>query len=537
MRRILFVVLAAIAALGVAALASAAGKPPSSPNNPVIRFVSPSPTEDAALPNGDVSLAFTFNRTPKQVATVTCALSGQATSSGPCNAPVSFPSNSKTDSKSGKFYTGLANGAYTFTVTLTLTGGGVYTASRLFTVAVNRAPVANSQSVSTDEDTATAITLTGSDPDGDPLTYGVASSPAHGTLSGTAPNLTYTPAADYFGTDSFTFTARDGTASSNAATVSITVDPVNDPPVAGADAAATANHLLTINTVALLANDVAGPPSESAQVLTVVSVTAGPDTHGTVSLAANTVTYTPDAGFVGTASFTYTVVDDDPADPLTGTGTVTITVAPAPNESPVADSQSVSTDEDTATAITLTGSDPDGDPLTYGVASSPAHGTLSGTAPNLTYTPDAGYAGPDSFTFTVSDAQATSIAATVSIAVGTADVEVTGRFLTGPDTHEVTVTNRGPGTTLVTVDAICSLGFLTVQPAVGWTQIFFGHYSQTLASGESGSPIVLACTNVVGSTVGAGAGSFQVVASSLPDPDSTPNNGIATEDDYYALVP
>ena len=56
--------------------------------------------------------------------------------------------------------------------------------------------------------------------------------PAHGTLSGTAPNLTYTPAANYNGPDSFTFTVNDGTVDSAAATVSITVTPVNDAPVA-----------------------------------------------------------------------------------------------------------------------------------------------------------------------------------------------------------------------------------------------------------------------------------------------------------------
>ena len=65
--------------------------------------------------------------------------------------------------------------------------------------------------------------------------------------------------------------------------------------------------------------------------------------------------------------------------------------------------QSVTATEDIAKPITLAGSDPDGDALTFAIAAAPAHGTLSGTAPNLTYTPAADYAGPDSFTFTVSD--------------------------------------------------------------------------------------------------------------------------------------
>jgi hypothetical protein len=134
-RRATLAIIAAVTLVGfVATLASAAGKPPTNPNNPVITFVEPSPAADAVLTDGDATYAFTFNRTPKQVATVTCALSGQASLSGSCDAPALFPSNSKTTSKSGESYTDLANGEYTFTVTLALTSGGVYTASREFTV-------------------------------------------------------------------------------------------------------------------------------------------------------------------------------------------------------------------------------------------------------------------------------------------------------------------------------------------------------------------------------------------------------------------
>jgi hypothetical protein len=98
--------------------------------------------------------------------------------------------------------------------------------------------VANPQSVTTVQDTAKAITLTGTDVDGNPLTYSVMTQPTYGTLSGTAPNLTYTPTAGYTGPDSFTFTVYDGALASAPATVSITVTPpVNQAPVvkAGSD--------------------------------------------------------------------------------------------------------------------------------------------------------------------------------------------------------------------------------------------------------------------------------------------------------------
>ena len=177
----------------------------------------------------------------------------------------------------------------------------------------NTAPTATPQSVSTDEDTPLAITLGGTDPESDPLTFTVATGPSNGSLSGTAPNLTYTPNAGYNGADSFTFTANDGLLDSAAATISITVNALNDAPTA-----------------------------------------------------------TP---------------------------------------------QSVSTDEDTPLAITLGGTDPESDPLTFTVATGPSNGSLNGTAPNLTYTPNANFNGADSFTFTANDGLLDSAAATISIRI------------------------------------------------------------------------------------------------------------------------
>ena len=101
-------------------------------------------------------------------------------------------------------------------------------------------PVAESRSVETDEDTAVPIMLTGSSSTGGTLAFEILSQPANGTLSGTPPDLTYTPADDYNGPDSFTFKVNDGKADSEPATVNITVNPVNDPPVAVAAAPSSA---------------------------------------------------------------------------------------------------------------------------------------------------------------------------------------------------------------------------------------------------------------------------------------------------------
>ncbi len=87
----------------------------------------------------------------------------------------------------------------------------------------NSPPTANSQSVSVNKDTPKAITLAASDPNGDTLTYTKLTNPVHGTLTGTAPSLTYTPSTGYTGSDSFTFKANDGKVDSNVATISITI--------------------------------------------------------------------------------------------------------------------------------------------------------------------------------------------------------------------------------------------------------------------------------------------------------------------------
>ena len=262
--------------------------------------------------------------------------------------------------------------------------------------------VADEQTVSTDEDNSSAITLTGSVGNGGALAYSVTANPSHGTLSGTAPNLVYTPDADYNGADSFTFKTTYGAASA-VATVSIMVNPVNDLPSAANQAVNTSED--TAAAITLSGSDSDG----DALGYVIVS---GP-AHGTLSGTGSDLVYTPAANYHGDDSFTFTA-NDGAAD--SSVATVTITVG-AVNDLPVANSQSVTTNEDTAKAITLSGSDVENGSLSYVIVAGPAHGTLSGAGQNRVYTPAANYNGSDSFTFKTNDGTADSGVAVVTITV------------------------------------------------------------------------------------------------------------------------
>src|SRR2546428_10019757 len=177
---------------------------------------------------------------------------------------------------------------------------------------VANAPVAANDSYSTNEDTALTVAapgVLGNDSGSATLTAVLVAGPSHGTLALNANgSFSYTPAANFNGTDGFTYKANDGTADSNVATVTITINPVNDAPVAVNDRFATdEDTALTITAPGVLGNDT----DVDSPVLTAVVVT-GPG-HGALALNANgSFSYTPAANFNGSDSFTYTAHDRVP---------------------------------------------------------------------------------------------------------------------------------------------------------------------------------------------------------------------------------
>ncbi len=174
-------------------------------------------------------------------------------------------------------------------------------------------PVAYPQSLVVAENGMQPITLTATDSFGDMLTYAIVASPAHGSLSGTPPAVTYLPEAGYYGPDSFTFEASDGVLDSNVAMVSLLVDatPVANP-----------QSLVAAENVALPITLTAADPDGDALTYAIVS---GP-AHGALSGTAPAVVYHPAADYFGADSFTF-MASDGRSD--SSAATVAIVVKPA----------------------------------------------------------------------------------------------------------------------------------------------------------------------------------------------------------------
>ncbi len=346
-----------------------------------------------------------------------------------------------------------ANGGFTYTplpgfdgtdqFTYEATDGSVAVTATVTIAIANTAPVAMDDTTSAIHDRDLIVAAPGvlgndSDGNGDVLTVTLVTGPASGAVTlGPDGGYMYTPVSGFTGTDTFTYRADDGAATSGLATV--TIDVTNASPSAADDSfAGPKGQPLVVDAASgVLAND-ADPDND-----VLLAAVTTPPVNGTLALSGDgSFTYTPAPGFIGTDTFDYAASDGI----ATALGIVSITIS---NVAPVSADDSYSVFRNQALTVAPTGvladdTDSDGDPLTAILLVSPTHGTLAlGAGGGFTYTPDTGYVGPDAFAYRASDGTDTS----------------------GPATVQIDVTDRKPAAADDT--ATVAAGGVIVKPAPG----------------------------------------------------------------------
>ena len=334
-------------------------------------------------------------------------------------------------------------GTFTYSVTATSHDGETGTAQITYTVVPP--PACQPVSTSTPAGQAVTVQLSCTDSAGATLTYAIVAGPSNGTLgmiNQSTGQVTYTPNSGYSGPDSFTYDATSSNGTATTQTVSITVVPA--PTCQPVSTSTPAGQAVTVQLSC----------TDSAGATLTYGIVAGPSngTLGPINQSTGQVTYTPNSGYSGPDSFTY---DATSSNGTATTQTVSITVVPAPTCQPV----STSTPAGQAVTVQLSCTDSAGAALTYAIVAGPSNGTLgpiNQSTGQVTYTPNSGYSGPDSFTYNATSSNGTATAQTVSITVTPvtptgADLGVGSSLFPGqvhylsPVIYTATVTNHGPG--------------------------------------------------------------------------------------------
>jgi VCBS repeat-containing protein len=431
---------------------------------------------DAGAGNVTLSVSSTHG-TVTLGSTAGLAVSGNGTSSLTATGTISAVNgglNGLTYSPAANY-----NGSAAVTVTVNDNGntgtGGAQSDTKTINVTVNPvndAPVAVADSYSTNEDTPLNVPPPGvlgndSDVDSPTLTAVLVSGPTNASSFTLNPDgsFSYTPNANFNGSDSFTYKANDGTLDSNTVTVSITVNSVNDAPVVNApptastneDTALTFNGNISVSDVDAGSGNVTVTLASTNGTLTLGS-TAGLTVSGNgtsnvtatgtlsaVNAGLNGLTYSPNANYNGPASLSVTANDNGntgAGGPLSDTKNVAITVNSV-NDAPVAVPDSYSTSEDTSLTVAAPGvlgndSDVDSPTITAVLVSNASNGNVTlNPDGSFTYIPNPNFNGTDSFTYKANDGTADSNTVTVTItvtAVNDAPVAVADAYSTNEDT-------------------------------------------------------------------------------------------------------
>jgi gliding motility-associated-like protein/uncharacterized repeat protein (TIGR01451 family) len=328
------------------------------------------------------------------------------------------------------------SGSYTYTPDANYHGTDVFTyqlcdldgdcsvATVTITVSsVNDLPLAINDTSGAHEDTELRGSVTGNDtPSGDGENIwtlsGINGGAAHGIITMTADGgYTYIPNANYFGSETFTYKLCDANGDCSTATVIITVDPANDPPVINSS---PLPQSMTEDGGTITLDIPGNTTNYDGDILTTSIVQ--PPAHGTVTVdSAGKLVYTPNANYNGVETFTYRVCDNGTPS-LCATGTITITVTPV-NDAPVAVNDVATIAEDgvlNGTSLLSNDSDPDGNTLTINTTPKigPSFGTLIiNTNGTYAYTPAANYNGTDSFTYEVCDNGTPSLCITATVTI------------------------------------------------------------------------------------------------------------------------
>ena len=406
----------------------------------------------------------------------------------------------------------------TLTETFTVTSADGTTSSVVVSInGTNDGPVAQANALSTDEDTALTIApatllANDSDVDGDTLIIASVQDAANGTVALVGGNVVFTPAANYSGPASFTYTVSDGNGGTSTATVNLTINPVNDLPTANADTASTAINT-ALPSIAVLAND----SDADGDTLTVTSATLANPALGSVSINPDgTLAFTPALNVVGPVTINYTISDGHG-----GASSATLSVNVGANNAPTGADATITIAEDGSRSFTAADfgfADVDlGQTLAaVRIDALPAAGTLTlggvavvagqvidaadfgqlvfAPAPNASGT---AYAG---FTFSVQDSAGAFDASPNSITVNVTpapDVAVISGVASGATVEDTTLTAAGqllvsdPDTGEAAfqpqVDAAGTYGNLTIDAGGAWTYTLnnANPVVQSLGQGES----------------------------------------------------
>ena len=252
-------------------------------------------------------------------------------------------------------------------------------------------PTVNNLSISTNEDTPTTFTMTGTDPEGAALTYSIVSQPQHGSVSTSGNAGTYTPNTNFNGSDTFSYSASDGSLVSSAGIVTVTVTPVDDNPNT-MDVSAVIDEDTSV-ILTLKADEFDGDTI-------VFSVQDDPE-NGSVTISNNKATYSPDENWYGSDSFTFEATDVS-SRRILNVATASIIVNPV-NDAPVVEAQIVQSYNNENIQLNLTATDVEGDNVSFDIVDNPVNVSASIDGSTLTINKSSSFWGSDSLTYNAYD--------------------------------------------------------------------------------------------------------------------------------------